>query len=39
MVSIIDPLIDDETRTFKIIGLIDNKKLKIKARIDGKSKI
>ncbi len=30
IVSIIDPLIDDETRTFKIIGLIDNKKLKLK---------
>ena len=27
VVSIIDPLIDDETRTFKIIGLIDNKDL------------
>ena len=30
IISIIDPLIDDETRTFKIIGLIDNKKLKLK---------
>ncbi len=30
VVSIIDPLIDDETRTFKIIGLINNKDLKLK---------
>jgi|TARA_B100000287_G_C20640116_1_gene783136 membrane fusion protein (multidrug efflux system) len=30
VVSIIDPLIDDETRTFKIIGLINNKDLRLK---------
>ncbi len=30
VVSIIDPLIDDETRTFKIIGLINNKDLGLK---------
>ena len=30
VISIIDPLIDDETRTFKIIGLINNKDLGLK---------
>ena len=29
-VSIIDPLIDSNTRTFKIIGVVDNKKKDIK---------
>ena len=30
MVTIVDPLIDNNTRTFKIIGLIDNKNKLIK---------
>tara|TARA_B100000287_G_scaffold434666_1_gene499802 strand:+ start:5340 stop:6332 length:993 start_codon:yes stop_codon:yes gene_type:complete len=30
IVSIIDPLVDDETRTFKIIGIINNKDYKLK---------